>query len=265
MNLSPRDERRAREVRAPGETLLRISELARRCGVSRATIQHYMREGLLPTPVKTGRTMAYYDPACVERILLIKDLQRRYLPLGVIRRLVQEPESEGPRPVREIEALKKEISAALQPAERPLMRDEVQGQLGLSSDVLGRLEAMGIVRSERVWDKDTFSPPDVAVLRAVAKLEAGGITHEVGFKVEDITMYQDAMISLLAKEVAAFGRSVQARRSRADVARLAIAAATGATELILAIRNKLIGELVSATPSRKRRGERSVRRGHTRL
>jgi DNA-binding transcriptional MerR regulator len=72
-------------------SMLRIGELARRTGVSRGTIQHYLREGLLPVPVKTGRTMAYYDPSCVDRILLIKDLQRRYLPLGVIRQLVETP------------------------------------------------------------------------------------------------------------------------------------------------------------------------------
>ena len=42
--------------------LLRISELAQSSGVPVATIRHYLREELLPEPVKTSRNMAYYPP-----------------------------------------------------------------------------------------------------------------------------------------------------------------------------------------------------------
>jgi DNA-binding transcriptional MerR regulator len=46
---------------ANGENgLLKISELADRSDVSVGTIKHYLREGLLPEPVKTSRNMAYY-------------------------------------------------------------------------------------------------------------------------------------------------------------------------------------------------------------
>ena len=48
--------------------------------------QHYLREGLLPEPVKTSRNMAYYPAEFVERIRLIKQLQEeRFMPLRVIR------------------------------------------------------------------------------------------------------------------------------------------------------------------------------------
>ena len=56
-------------VNAPPQELLRISELAERAEVPVATVRHYLREGLLPEPVKTSRNMAYYrrvrrlDPA----------------------------------------------------------------------------------------------------------------------------------------------------------------------------------------------------------
>ena len=50
---------------------------------------HYLREGLLPEPVKTSRNMAYYPPEFVERIRLIKQLQEeRFMPLRVIRDLL---------------------------------------------------------------------------------------------------------------------------------------------------------------------------------
>ena len=54
-----------------------------------ATIRHYLREGLLPEPVKTSRNMAYYPPEFVDRIRLIKQLQEeRFMPLRVIRELL---------------------------------------------------------------------------------------------------------------------------------------------------------------------------------
>src|SRR5947207_2757185 len=68
------------------QPLLKISELADRSGVPVATIHHYLREGLLPEPVKTSRNMAYYPPEFVDRIRLIKQLQEeRFMPLRVIR------------------------------------------------------------------------------------------------------------------------------------------------------------------------------------
>ena len=48
-------------------SLLRMRELAEAAGVSAGTIKHYLREGLLPEPVKTSRNMAYYPREFVER------------------------------------------------------------------------------------------------------------------------------------------------------------------------------------------------------
>ena len=73
------------------EEMLRMGELARASGVSAATIKHYLREGLLPEPVKTSRNMAYYPAEFVERIRMIKQLQEeRYMPLRVIKDLLEE-------------------------------------------------------------------------------------------------------------------------------------------------------------------------------
>src|SRR5207247_4017566 len=72
----------------------KMRELAAASGVSAGTIKHYLREGLLPEPVKTSRNMAYYPPDFVERIKLIKQLQEeRFMPLKVIKRMIdRDPE-----------------------------------------------------------------------------------------------------------------------------------------------------------------------------
>jgi len=83
-----------RSAKAAGDgqrELLRMGQLAEASGVPAATIKHYLREGLLPEPVKTSRNMAYYPPEFVDRIRLIKQLQEeRFMPLRVIRSMLDE-------------------------------------------------------------------------------------------------------------------------------------------------------------------------------
>ena len=63
-----------------------IGELAKRTGVSTQTIHYYLKERLLPRPVKTSKTWAYYTDDHVERITIIKSLKERYFfPLKVIK------------------------------------------------------------------------------------------------------------------------------------------------------------------------------------
>jgi len=63
---------------------LDLQELARAAGVTPRTIRYYVQQGLLPTPGRGPGTK--YDRAMVERLQLIKDLQRKHLPLSEIRR-----------------------------------------------------------------------------------------------------------------------------------------------------------------------------------
>jgi len=75
------------------DSLLKMSELAERSGVTAPTIRHYIREGLLGDGEdirRTSRNMAYYPPELVERIQLIKRLQEeRFMPLRVIREVLE--------------------------------------------------------------------------------------------------------------------------------------------------------------------------------
>jgi DNA-binding transcriptional MerR regulator len=77
-----------------------MAELARRSGVTRETIHFYLREGLLPRPEKGGRTVAYYGEEHLDRLRLIRRLrEEKYLPIAVIRRLLQSPAAAAERDV----------------------------------------------------------------------------------------------------------------------------------------------------------------------
>ncbi len=62
----------------PAPPGLKMNELASATGVPKSTILYYLGQGLLPQPRKTSPNMAYYDPACVERIKLIQQMQERH-------------------------------------------------------------------------------------------------------------------------------------------------------------------------------------------
>ena len=82
------DNEKKLKSRQPKEGL-RMRELTAATGLAKSAILHYMAQGLLPEPVRTGRNMAYYDPVCVERIRFIKSLQGKCsFPLSKIKLLL---------------------------------------------------------------------------------------------------------------------------------------------------------------------------------
>jgi DNA-binding transcriptional MerR regulator len=78
----------AQETKA---STLKMKALTAATGVSKATIAHYVKEGLLPMPKRTSRNMAYYDVSCVERVLFIKKMQANHrLPLSQIKLILEQ-------------------------------------------------------------------------------------------------------------------------------------------------------------------------------
>lgn len=71
---------------ATGVRHLKMAELSSASGVPASTIRHYLRLGLLPEPLRTAPTMAYYGPEHRERLMLIK----RRLEAGATLRQVRE-------------------------------------------------------------------------------------------------------------------------------------------------------------------------------
>lgn len=71
--------------------MLKMKQLADATGVAKSTILLYVKQGLLPRPVKTSPNMAYYHPVCVQRIAFIKQVQTTHrLPLAAIKGLLRE-------------------------------------------------------------------------------------------------------------------------------------------------------------------------------
>jgi DNA-binding transcriptional MerR regulator len=70
---------------------VRLAELSARSGVPRSSIKYYIREGILPAGVPTGRNQARYGPEHLERLRLVAALREvAGLPVDVIKRVAAE-------------------------------------------------------------------------------------------------------------------------------------------------------------------------------
>jgi AcrR family transcriptional regulator/predicted DNA-binding transcriptional regulator AlpA len=78
----------------PDNRLLRIGELERRSGVPRYTIHQYVRSGLLPEPLRTSKTMAYYNDTHLERLQAIREIKGpAKLPLSFLKKVLDDMET----------------------------------------------------------------------------------------------------------------------------------------------------------------------------
>jgi DNA-binding transcriptional MerR regulator len=177
------------------KTLLKIGELAEASGVPVPTIKHYLREGLLPEPVKTSRNMAYYSPEFVDRIKLIKQLQEeRYMPLKAIKAVLDE-DPERARALVELED--RILERALGGERTRTSAAEVRERYGVPKDVLDRLEEIEVLSP----NTRGYSPSDVKIIEAISRFRAGGYDEQIGFTVYDTLRYKTALEELVGQEV----------------------------------------------------------------
>ena len=214
--------------------LLRMKELAEASGVPAPTIKHYLREGLLPEPVKTSRNMAYYPPEFVERIRLIKRLQEeRYMPLRAIKTVLDQ----GPDRARAlIEIEDRILERALEGERTRTSAAEVREAYGVPKEVLDRLEQLEILSP----NSRGYSPSDVKVIEAISRFRAGGYDEEIGFTVYDTLRYKRALEQLVKEEVGVLTERLAGEMEPERVAELIEAGAEPLKDLIAALHTKLL-------------------------
>jgi len=231
MTRDPRPE--TRDPEANGD-MLKMRELAARSGVTAGTIKHYLREGLLPEPVKTSRNMAYYPAEFVERIKLIKQLQEeRFMPLKVIKGMLDE-DPERARAVIELED--RILERALAGDERRTSLAEVRKAYDMPADVLDRLEELGILSP----NSRGYSPSDVKIVEAISRFRAGGYDEQLGFTVYDTLRYKSALEALVSEEVAILMERLVGEMETDDAVELIESGSEPLQELIAALHSKLL-------------------------
>jgi DNA-binding transcriptional MerR regulator len=230
--------------------LLKMKELAEASGVSAGTIKHYLREGLLPEPLKTSRNMAYYPAEFVERIRLIKQLQEeRFMPLKVIKSMLDD-DPERARALVELED--RILERALAGEQSRVSAAELRRRYDVPQEVLDRLADLEVLTPNRRG----YSPRDVEIVEAISRFRAGGYDERIGFTVYDTLRYKRALEELVKEEVQVLLDRLAGEMDPDRAVELIAAGSEPLNELIAALHQKsLVAEL------RRQRAARGPRPG----
>jgi DNA-binding transcriptional MerR regulator len=166
-----------------------MRELSEATGLPKSTILHYIAQGLLPEPVRTGRNTALYDPACVEAARYIKSIQSTYaFPLEKIKKiLLSKDQGQDPTSLVELHALVFGTSEGKSVDETALR--EIAG--------LTHRQVTELLKAHLLMplEKGVFKEDDVNA----AKAYAGAFS--LGLKVSDLAFYASIAKELVDQEM----------------------------------------------------------------
>ena len=222
---------------------LKMRDLERATGVTREAIRFYIREGLLPEPVRPAKNVAYYDQSFVERIKLIKDLQqKRFLPLHVIKSIVA---GDQPPPPGEVEALlaldgriapqPSDVEAA--PAERLSALAE---RLGLPVRELQEMAGTGAIEIVTRDGDQWLEGASVRVAELWSGFRAEGFTAERGFPAENLGLYVDMVRWLAREELRLFSRGIARPIDGDETVRMAESGIALGNQLLAVLRRETL-------------------------
>lgn len=161
--------------------LISLEELTRRVGVSVRNVRFYTTRGLVPPPIRRGRS-GYYSPDHVARLELVRELQAHGFTLSAIERYVARiPDDAAPETI----ALHRTLLAPwMAELSEPLSRRELMRRAGrtLDDDELDTLSALGIVLPAKGGKYDV----SVAHLSVGVALLDLGMPQEVALAAQDI-------------------------------------------------------------------------------
>ncbi|MDE1011860.1 MAG: MerR family transcriptional regulator [Paraburkholderia fungorum] len=181
----------------------RMADLVNRSGASREAVRYYIREGLLPSPQRTAKNMAWYSDRHLELIKLIRVLQEeQFLPLKAIKSLLnKDQEYKFTSRQREIFAgvLTEMDTHSRRGLPRPLGR-KLASTLGLSKEDYDQLVAMGLICS----GSEPLTREEEELLRQFAVLRQSGMTPQRGFTPQHLEIVQAAADLLFDQELRMF-------------------------------------------------------------
>ena len=184
----------------------RMKDLCETTGLPRQAIHFYIQQGLLPAGRKTGRNMAWYTAEHLERLHLIKKLQHeRFLPLKAIKALFDGEDGVfSPRQHAFLAGVKERLAESLKTSEDrslTLTARDIAEQTGIGPEDVERAFELGLVGGAQTDGSLRIAAADVWIFEVFGKIRSLGFTPDLGFGVEDMALYQDAISNLLNDEV----------------------------------------------------------------
>lgn len=215
------------------ENLMKIGELAEAAGVSVSTVKFYVKEGLIRAACKTGRNMAYYDPACVSTIGMIRMLQKeRFYPLSVIKRLLESSPAQG----MELELLDAIHKVDYKSSGNLTPPGEAAKSTRLSPAQMQALIDAGVVSLSADGRRRGFSKSDLGVMTLVRRRMDAGIPFSQS--VESFSIYERALRQAAQADVDAMAAALMVPDFTAEAGAQRIRVSDETLDAFIALKRK---------------------------
>ncbi|MFW6049633.1 MAG: MerR family transcriptional regulator [Myxococcota bacterium] len=184
----------------------RMKDLCVASGLPRQAIHFYIQEGLLPPGKKTSRNMAWYSEEHIDRLRLIRQLQHeRFLPLKAIKAILDgREEAFAPEQHSFLLEVKEQLAPSVTGTDdRRATTDagELATRTGVERDELERAVELGLIGASRDAEgRLRIADDDVWMIELFGEMRRIGFSRELGFTVDDLAFYEDAMNQLFQQE-----------------------------------------------------------------
>ena len=184
----------------------RMKDLCELTGLDRQTVHFYIAKRLVPEGHKANANMAYYGEEHLERLRLVLELKnQRFMPLDAIRAVLDGQDDEfSPEQRAMLVEVKGRVADVLQSGRGTGTTVAVTSVLRKHKLVrrdFNDLVRLGLVSTVQIRGAQYIPEDDVWVIELWAGLRQAGFTRALGFGVEDLVAYIEAIDRLFEREV----------------------------------------------------------------
>jgi DNA-binding transcriptional MerR regulator len=229
----------------------RMKDLCEQTGLGRQAVHFYILQGLLPEGEKTGRNMAYYSQAHVDRLRLIRRLQEEhFLPLKAIRAVLDAYEDQAdfsPAQRQFLDAVKLKLKPVLGLADEAQAMVPVQpllARINLPREDFDELVNMRLVTVTSSGDGQLMRKSDMWMPELFAELRQLGFSRALGFSAHDLALVDELVTALFRRETALISQRL-AHLDAASVATLVEAALPFMNKLLVRLHESKLRNFIA--------------------
>ena len=248
----------------PSTKKMRMKQLSALTGVPKATIQFYIKEGLIPRPIKTHANMAYYTEQHINAIRLVRELQaKRYLPLSVIKQITKYGGNTlSADEIRTIVELNGKLFRGLR--ESLTIKKATAQQLSERTNAtlkeIRDLERIRILHPIVKGKKKYYDEDDIRFLECWKKMRELGFSEELGFDASVLVIHRELLERLVVEEAKILTSRVSTKVEVEKLVKMVEEGTTVLNTMIGIIHKRLILETAKKYAAEFQEGQSSKRR-----
>jgi DNA-binding transcriptional MerR regulator len=192
-----------------------MRELEKLTSMTRATINFYIKEGILPVPQKSAKNMAYYDEEFIGKLKLVEKMREADFTLNQIKKLI----NSGSGAINDFGVQVMEAVNQLMPYDMddpPVSREQIR-DLGFDDGLINNLTDIGIIVPSDASSNE-FPAYSLTICRVIRYFVDFGIPLSVAAgiitKLKELAdIEKNAFVDYIRKPMLEKGLSAEAQRA----------------------------------------------------